>query len=258
MGDQMTGSNEIVTMIGNIDALLNEIKQALGLNQGAGEEGATEATMNEEDQGNQQVAAKGKFRKGDAANEDKKDDEKIAEKCNKAVVETGSDGVTANDSADERQEEEATDTSEENMDKLAKALMTVMGGSVQKTKKVNPNARIEKALADIATVLKSMANEQNVLKSKQSETELALVNVLKGFGIADEVIKNVETPKKQVVQKGYTNSVDNERMTTFLKSLVGKEESNTNKFTAQARNEDVMKSLRSPEMLNYLIGSPKQ
>jgi hypothetical protein len=252
MGDQMTsqGSNELVTILGNIDSLLNEIKQALGINAGAGEETnkavVEENPKDKENQGSEQEMQ--------PANKSK---------LKKAVLETPSEGTTASDDAEKRQEEDASKVSTDNVKDLEKSLIMTLKSFLNKNEN-KPNVTKDngnnKILSDMSEVLKQLALNQSEIQKKQNDTDLAIMNVLKGLKIADEVEKSIVDTEKNKVQKGFTNSVDNEKMAKFVKSLidVNKDDNEPTNFTAQGRNDSIQKSLHNVDILKALIGNPSK
>jgi hypothetical protein len=228
-------NEELGMLFSNIQSLLAEIGQALGIGGQAPAQPAADQTA--------------EMQKQEMTDEEKKKQEDLA----KGLEETPSDGVTATDSAETRADETATDISEENTNEVAKALFAILKGTMDKKDASKP--KIEKSssnevLAEMTKVLKQLAVNQTEIQKKQTDTESAIMNILKGLKIADEVEKSIQT---QPVQKGLNNPKDNEQIAKLLKALTSKGEEEKTE-TAFDRSQYVQKSLRNPEILKALTG----
>jgi hypothetical protein len=170
----------------------------------------------------------------------------------KTLDQTPSEGVTANDSAEERADEAASDTTEENVDDVAKALAVILKQKMDKKHSAKP--KIQKSndnevLAEMTKVLKQLAQNQNEMQQKQSDTETAIMNILKGLKIADEVEKSI-----QPENKGLNNPKDNEQVANLLKALTKGKEKEEDTDSPYKRSEYVQKKLRNPDILKALTG----
>lgn len=233
----MNLDNEQMTLLNNILSLLKEIMQTGDevIEPADNTEGApTEFSMFKEDK------------------EDKEEDvteeysEEIDEEdLKKDLTSTESDGATANDDAEERVEDPEPEASQTNMQEVAKMLqMFKKMNAVKKSKKIDPSARI---LNDLVKVTKSIAD-------KQKTTDNALINVLKGLGIADEIEK-ANNLQAEVVTKGLNNTADvNKTLEYLVNAIKGNEK---NKETLQGDNiNEVRKSFKNVDFLKGLI-APK-
>jgi len=217
-------NEELMTLLANIQALLNEVSQALGAGQ---ESQPMEAA--EPDTG-----------------VDPEEQKKPPYMAQKAVVETTNDDVDANAPADERLNDDNTETSQENTDEMAKSILDAISKfAVKKEEKVDKS---DKVLQEIATALKAMASNQVVMKNQVATQDEAIKNILKGLKIEDEVLKIVETAKP--VQKGL--NADNDNMERLIKALTGKKEEDTQ--TPMERENYVRKNLKDINVLKYFTG----
>lgn len=217
---------EISTLLNNNLALLQEIKQML--------EGGQSAPEQNNILENQNMTK--------AENEGSPEDEKedAAELAQKALVQSETDSADANDSPEDRIDEQKPEATEENAKEVAKQLMRLLGGKAPVKKSlVNPSDKIQQ---ETLKVLKAMA-------VKQQETEQAIVNILKGMGIADEVKKSVDYQAQQTVRKTQNNDVKElaQVFKDFLSVSQGKESENLSK------DQKVRKTLSNPSILAGLV-----
>jgi hypothetical protein len=229
-------NEELGMLLSNIQSLLTEIGQALGIGQAPAQPEAPEIQ--------------------EAAKQEGEEEEKDPNEMQKTLDQTQSEGVTANDSAEERADEAASDTTEENVDDVAKALAVILKQKMDKKDSAKP--KIQKSndnevLAEMTKVLKQLANNQNEMQQKQSDTETAIMNILKGLKIADEVEKSI-----QPENKGLNNPKDNEQVANLLKALSqGKDKKEEDTDSPYKRSEYVQKKLRNPDILKALTGVTK-
>ena len=216
-------NEELMNMLANIQALLNEVTQTLG---GGQEETVVQETEEPEieDKDNPQIAQK-------------------------AVVETTNDDVDANATAEERLNDDNTETSQKNTEEMAKSILDALSKQIVKKEAKIQKSNNDKALTDIATAIKAMASNQVAIQNQTKENETAIMNVLKALKIENEVLKIVE-PAKKPVQKGL--NADNDNMEKLIKALTGKREEDTN--TPRERDEYVQKNLRDINVLKYFTG----
>jgi ATP-dependent Clp protease ATP-binding subunit ClpA len=231
----MGNNEELVTLLGNIQALLNEVSQALGSGQA---------------QAGAQVNS-----------------------AQKSVEATSDDAVNANDPAKTRLDGDNEEDSQKNKEELAKSIATAVVNQLKKQEEkkdegkkddkedkedkkgdIVEKSQNDKIISDIASAMKLMASNQAELKNQVKENETAVLNVLKALKIEDEVLKGIETPKAAIVQKGLNDSGDNEKMQTLLKSLLGKKEEEVVTDTPQKREEFVRKNMTDVNVLKYFTG----
>jgi hypothetical protein len=226
-------NEELGMLFSNIQSLLAEIGQALGIGQAPAQPAADQSA---------------EMQKQEMTDEEKKKQEEMA----KGLEQTPSDGVTANDKAETRIEEPASDITEENVDEVAKSLVKILKGAMDKKDASKP--KVEKSnnnevLAEMTKVLKQLATNQSEIQKKQTDTESAIMNILKGLKIADEVEKSIQRP----IQKGLNDPKGNEQVAMLLKALTNKGGEEKTE-TAFDRSQYVQKSLRNPEILKALTG----
>ena len=99
-------------------------------------------------------------------------------------VQKSAEGPTGDSSAEERIDE-TTDVNEKNINEVAKSIARMLAG------KPAPKKTVAKSAVDkeVLTVLKAITDELKVQKEFN-------VNILKGLGIADSILKSEEKPKK--------------------------------------------------------------
>jgi hypothetical protein len=215
-------NEELMNLLANIQALLTEVSQTLG-------GGQQEAPVQE-------------------AEEPKVEDKNNPQVAQKAVVETTNDDVDANASADERLNDDNTETSQKNTEEMAKSILDALSKQIVEKEAKIEKSNNDKVLTDIATAIKAMASNQVAIQNQTKENETAIMNVLKALKIENEVLKIVEPAKP--VQKGL--NADNDNMEKLIKALTGKKEEDTN--TPRERDEYVQKNLRDVNVLKYFTG----
>ncbi|MCJ7507835.1 MAG: hypothetical protein MUO85_03775 [candidate division Zixibacteria bacterium] len=240
---------ELMTLLGNVQALLDEIKQTIG-----GGQPKTETAP-------PVVAAKAETAMTEEEKKKKEEElkAKTASMAKKAVENTPSAGVDANDDSKKRIEEEPG-VNEENVKDVAKQL----GVFLKQFKSKNDNSfSVQKdttnsdMFKEITDVLKQLASNQSNIVKRQETTDEALMNILKGLKIADEVEKSLSIAQKQPVQKGLTNGVDNEKMVNLIKSLTKNDKIKSDEEhepTAFGRSNFIRKSLHNVDVLKALTG----
>jgi len=117
-----------------------------------------------------------------------KEPEKTPEEVTKSV-----EGATGSDSAEERLKE-IGEINAQNVEEVAKALNELMG----RKKKAQPSSTTIEALKGLTGVVKSLQDEIRVQKEFST-------NILKGLGIADEILKiNPAEEKKRALPVQYS------------------------------------------------------
>lgn len=228
----MNLDNEQMTLLNNILSLLKEIMQT-------GDEVIEPADLTEG------TPAEFSMLKEEEDVTEEYSEEIDEEELKKDLTSTESDSATANDDAEERVEDPEPDASQENVQEVAKMLqMFKKMNAVKKSKKIDPSTRI---LNDLVKVTKSIAD-------KQKTTDDALINVLKGLGIADEIEKSNNIQVKTVT-KGLNDTADvNKTLEYLVNAIKGNEKT---KETLQGDNiGEVRKSFKNVDFLKGLI-APK-
>jgi phosphopantothenate synthetase len=118
------------------------------------------------------------------------EDENMIEK---GLEQTPSDGATASDDVEERVEDPQTDQGEANENEVVKQLLSLLSKNTVK-KSVSKEDKVVAAVNELTQVVKTLANRTN-------DTELAVKNILEGFGISEQVNKSVTATTKQMPQR---------------------------------------------------------
>lgn len=174
-------SPQQIAVINNLKALIDELLAMEG-NQEQYQEPNMENMPEEE-----KMAKKEYMEDKKEPMDNKKED---MEKKEKALEQTPSDGVTANDNADESIVGDIPEPSKDNLDAVAKAILQMFNQKTEVQKSTNED-KIATALTELTKAVKS-------INERQETTEKCLENVLEGLGVADEIKKinkNVEEPK---------------------------------------------------------------
>lgn len=174
----------------------------------------------------------------------------IKEAVKKALEETPSDSATGSDDAETRIEDIQTDMTLENVDEVTKAVMSIL--KQQKAKKSFAPDAHTKILSDVVQIAKSQQEEM-------SEIKKTLNGILEGFGIASQIEIAQKSQTAGAQQPGAVQASQpimapqNDQVLELLKDLTGKTEKSKvdERF---ARNSEVRKTLRKPDVLTGLIG----
>ncbi len=231
-------NEELMSLLGNIQALLNEIKQALG-----GQSAETPPVNANANATKQQ----------ELTDEEKKKKEEEMKTAKKGIENTPSAGVDANDDSKKRIEEEPG-VNEENIKDVTKALGLILKEFNKKNDNkmdIQKSTSDNEVLKDITDVLKQLASNMSNLQKKQETSEEAIMHILKGLKIADEVEKSLSQQQTQV-QKGLNNVPDNEKMKNFIKSLITNNKQDEHESTSFGRREFVQKGLRDINLLKAM------
>jgi len=195
-------SSEEATLLSNIKSMISELESI----------GAGEAAMAEDEEVDPKVIIP----------EDEEDEEFTAPPMKSA------EGPTANDDADERLEE--TDPESEKNISAVKALIRRMDSSIKKSS--GSNQTLLQAVVGLTRVVKSLSD-------RIDQQETAMVHVLNGIGIGEEIEKAIQpVNSKKPVQATDTRAV--------LKSLLGLVEEEKPQTT-------VRKSLADKNILTQLL-----
>lgn len=186
--EKMSGGSQAKTIFNNLLALVDELEKL------EGQELMQDAP--EDAMGQQLEEMKG----CDTMKQEEQTDRPVeeVEEIAKGIEQTSSEGSTASDDAGERDMGNATDTMDENVQMLAKALLQMAGKSVEAKKSVAPkNNDLTTAINTLTTVVKSLATQQN-------EQATAIESILKGLGVAEQIEKSA--PTKKVEKQELTSS----------------------------------------------------
>lgn len=194
-------SPEDKEIIANIQALVNQLMQM-----GAGAEGEVVAESDDMDEDD--------INKGESEDElgtdekaKKEEDEKeAAKKAVKKEEPVEGDNADGNDDAEDKLAD-LPESASNNIEEVAKMLATILSGkSVKKSAPVNPMVntmdKIAKALGQIA--------------ERQEMTENAVIGILEGLGVSNEIKKSVKQERPKPVE--YT---DGKNVLEFLAKALG-------------------------------------
>ena len=202
-------SAEEATLLSNIRSMVDELEQI----------NAGEATASADEEDLDIVIS---------PEEDDEDEKK------KLMMSKSDEGPTANDKADERLE--TTDEETEKNINAVKALIARMDRKirVERSRKTERDTLVLKAIGVIAQRL--------------DVQEQAIMNLIKGLGVADEIQKSI-TPRKKV------KPVQSTDVQAVLKSLLGQAAADEKKEDDSPRPKDsVRKSLADRKVLTALLG----
>jgi hypothetical protein len=254
-------NTEVNTILNNIFSLLSEIKQMetgeMGMQQVADNLTQTGVELQPKQDvkmqagkpnvDNQQAPTSNNTENENmnTENENSKEDEKedaneVKKFVKKTLVETPSESATANDGAVERLEDYNTDITEENLMEIAKAIMNVAKGKKTVAKSVGSDA--------MNTIAKSI----ELLTNKVTEQDKALNSILKGLGVADEIMR---VEKSQPVRKAENSVNDVNKSMDYIVAKLAEMSGvtkNENSVSGHPQTE-VRKSFANKEFLSQLI-----
>jgi len=223
---QKAVSQEEMTILKNVQSLIGELMTASGSAVAEGGDTTGAPVIEEPDQ------ISSKMEEYDLTDEEKQmhaskmegmDDEakksyiaKMEEddKAKKALVakdqvSTASDVATAGDNAEERIIDSLSEVNVENVQEVAKAIEIIKAlKSQRRIEKAVITSPVMKVVADLATVVKSLKDEQSV-------TQTAFENILEGLGITEQIKNQKEVKKAEPVI-----AQDNESVMKFLQTIV--------------------------------------
>jgi hypothetical protein len=235
-------SPEQQTIVNNIKALVEELAIIDNAEQTIEETKKMKSTdtkkmedVKDKPPKNEEEISKMEEDKKDEMKEDKKDDKK-----EKTLIETSSDGSTANDSAGARDEGNTTDVMDENVQAVAKAMLELMKSQNKEPKKEE-------------TPLEKIAKSIEKIVDRQAQLEQTVESVLKGFGVAELIEKENEVKKTATEKKQIRSTEDIEKLLGYLAQNVKKSETTENYYSGQAN--EVRKSL--PIFLKNFIKEDK-
>ena len=219
----MALSSEEQAAIHNIMSL---IQQLLQMEQGtnAVSEGNLEPVEKKEETGNMEDDKK----KPEEIEEEKKEEEVLMKALRRLVKKADADASTGNDDAEEKIDD-IPEIDEDNIDEVTKAIMAFAKRGKKVNKSTSGTARLEKAIADLTTVMKSVVEDQQEIGS-------ALTNLLDAQGVLDEV-------KKSMGRGTEVNQV--------------KKSVNSGKFRPALERDVVRKALRE-ELTSIFKGTPAE
>lgn len=237
--DIPTDNTEEKTILSNIVSLAQQLLQSESA-EGTKEEGEmqTETVL----EGKENV----KMAEGETeTEEEKKKREDEEAKVKKSTIETTSEGATANDDAEEKVDDPLTNITDETIDEVAKAIVSMLykNKNVKKSVNTENSNPTNKILGEIVKIQKSML-------ARQEETENAIANLIKGFGIADEVTKAYEIETNKQVKKGLNDSKDVENTINYIAKALRLNENQESKYDSNI--EQVRKSLNKKDILAAL------
>jgi hypothetical protein len=221
MEEIMKTDGQIMSLIGDMASLLQQIKQSLGT-----DESPMEELMVEEAMGTIETDEEGRTEKG--------------------LETTPSDGQTASDDAEERIEDPLPDGTQEATDMVAKTLVEQLLTAVNKQKKPvkkSENNKIAQTLSELTKVVKSIVDKQN-------ENQYAIESILKGLSV-DKEIEVINKSKTVEKDQGNGDAAIAELTKLLQKSLGGNEEEKNHSYNGQ-RNQ-IGKSLSNKNLLTYMV-----
>lgn len=169
-------------------------------------------------------------------------DEKEVKMIVKGLEETSSDAATASDDAEERMDEVQTEQTEENVNEVAKQLVSLLQqGTVKKSqvKKLDPTTE---ALNKIVQVVKSQNERQAVL-------EETLSHVLESMGVMKQLeVAKAEQKKQPIVDN------DNSAVLKAIQEALGVQVHKAENESYVSNSQKVKKNLGSAEVLKGLLG----
>lgn len=249
---------EFQMLIANMESLLSELKQAFGVGAQPTNTGvqAQAPVMQPEEKPQPQVQEQ-PVQPAQPAPQQKPKEEEM-EEMKKSMQQTESDGVTANDDAETRLEDNI-ETSEENVKDVAKAVFEMIANKLD-TNKANMKPVVKSEtdmMAEITNALTELAKSQKQMVERQETIEKSVINIISGLGVADEITNSMQIEKSQQQEskeKGINNPEDREQLEKLLKSIVNKKDENENTMDAFGRNNYVHKKLRDVNVLKGLTG----
>jgi hypothetical protein len=174
--------------------------------------------------------------------EDEESEGKEVKMIVKGIEETQSDAATASDNAETRIDETQSEQDEENVNEVAKQLVSLLQqGTVKKSavKKLDPTTA---ALAQIVQVVKSQNERQSVL-------EETLGHVLSSMG----VMKQLEVAKAKEKKQPIVNN-DNTAVLKAIQEALGVQVHKSENETYISNSQKVKKNLGSADVLKGLLG----
>lgn len=235
----VSDNSEEKTILYNIVSLAQQLLQAEN----------AEGTKEENVQTGEELEPKENVQMADDGKEDKdeKDEDKEEGKeVKKGIIETGSDGATANDTSEKKLDDPLTDITEETIDEVAKAIVEKLYKSKSVKKSVNEdNGTVNKLLTEMLKIQKG-------LLARQEETENAIANLIKGFGIADQVTKAYQAETNKQVKKGLNDPQDVENTLRFIAKALNLDTQKKEESKSDSNSDIVRKSLADKGLLTAL------
>lgn len=147
-------------------------------------------------------------------------------------VAKSAEGPTADDTAEARIDE-TTDVNEKNINEVAKSIARMLAG------KSAPKKTVAKSAVDkeVLTVLKAIAGELAVQKEFN-------VNILKGLGIADSILKTEEKAKPKAMD---VNSSEVAKSIEFIRQAIGMPKEENTVASVGGADHTIAKSLTSDD-----------
>jgi len=215
-----TITSQEVAVVNNIQALLNELL-AMGAIDDTTLQDPKESMPKEEKM---------------AKKEEYMDDNKEDKMTEKGIEKSPTDGTTANDKAEEKIVGDIPEESKSNMDSVAKALEFLIAQNKEAQKSTGED-KIAAALSELTNVVKSISK-------RQDESENVLSDVLKGLGVADEILKVEKSVEKDKPVRD--NSELKETMDYIKKALGERKEVTEEEYIYKGSNhEQVQKGITS-------------
>lgn len=143
-------------------------------------------------------------------------------------VKKSAEGPTGDSSAEERIDE-TTDVNEKNINEVAKSIARMLAGKSAPQKKVAKSA-VDK---EVLTVLKAITDELKVQKEFN-------VNILKGLGIADSILKSEEKPKKPAMD---VSASEVAKSIEFIRQAIGAPKEENTVSSVGGADHTIAKSL---------------
>lgn len=156
------------------------------------------------------------------------DDVEKSDDANEDDVEKSAEGPTGDSSAEERIDE-TTDVNEKNINEVAKSIARMLAG------KPAPKKTVAKSAVDkeVLTVLKAITDELKVQKEFS-------VNILKGLGIADSILKSEEKPKRPAMD---VSASEVAKSIEFIRQAIGAPKEENTVSSVGGADHTIAKSL---------------
>jgi hypothetical protein len=210
-------SQEEMTLVNNISALISELKSASGVQAGMENRDGQPPIENPE-----QISEKAEPSPSDKKGEGEPSPSDKTEKSEapspspspsttvkKDEVNTESDVATARDKPEDRMLDALSEVDVENVDEVKKAVKLIRDMKEIRTMKSRSLTPLASAMVELTQVVKSIVNEQN-------QTQLALKNILDGMGVTQQmsIVQKSESDHRPIVDN------DNVAMSKVIKGLL--------------------------------------
>ena len=231
-------SPEEQTLVGNVLSLLNQLQ-----NSGSAQTAEQPGTSNMQDQGDNLMQASPEETAPEASEEGGDDEEKKSMNVMKTIINTTSDAGEARAKVEDRIDDVLTETDEDNIEEVAKAVVDILNGRNVKKSVSNPLIPL---VGEMAKVMKAQQEQIN-------EINVAFKGLLDGLGVTEQL--NIAQKSADVRKSAPVLSSDNEKTLQFISQLVNK--GNGSNFAqseaGQSQADVVLKNLGNRSMLTGML-----